>query len=322
MKFIDVKSTQVIACPNDKQIYVRYLTEIRNLKPLSREEEIETFKLVEDGDQRAIDKICKHNLLFVVSVAKRYAIVLNQSTLTLEDLIGEGNFGLIVAINRFNYREGNKFISYAVWWIKQAILASIQKNIKTIRIPSNVRNEITKMKIVEKNLQQQLGRSVSTIEVFESMLVDGEELDFDKISKVNNMLMMSEIEFSIDSTISNDSGESTEINQKIKCLNELADDQMITKERIEILSKMLDKLPSRSRNFIKYYFGIGVEELTFKEIGEKYELTTERVRQVINKTLRTLKISNKRTGKYLFPTPNRMLKHEFKDYDKNTLYLI
>jgi len=152
-----------------------HLNEIAKFRPLSREEEAETFKLIKLGDQRAIDKICKHNLLFVVSVAKRYSVMLGaSSTLTLEDLISEGNIGLFIAINKFNPEEGNKFISYAVWWIKQCILASIQNNIKNIRIPSSVRSELNKINRKEQQLTQLFERSPSSIEIFEAMVDDGE----------------------------------------------------------------------------------------------------------------------------------------------------
>src|ERR1035437_3821917 len=153
MNLNDLKlQCQFISNPNNKKIYFIHMNEISKFRPLSREEEVETFKRVEIGDQKAIDKISRHNLLFVVTIAKKYSAAIGTSFLTLEDLISEGNLGLLKAIKRFDYRTKNKFITYCVWWIKQGILASIQDNVKTIRLPNSVKSEITKLNRKEERL--------------------------------------------------------------------------------------------------------------------------------------------------------------------------
>jgi RNA polymerase primary sigma factor len=319
----NLNSTISIGNPNDKLTYNRYLSEIGKLKPLSREEEIETFKLVELGDKRAIDKVCVHNLLFVVSVAKRYSALIGPSTLTLEDLICEGNIGLIEAINRFDYREGNKFISYAVWWIKQGILTSIQRHVKTIRLPANIIGDIRKISKQEEILSQKLGRTVSTVEVFESMLAENEEFDNDKLTKINNMIKMSRYEKSIDDTAGYQDDSTLQINQTILCNDDRADAVLIAKERKELTLEMLSKLPPRAQEFIKDYYGIDREQLNFKAIGEKFDVTAETVRQSVKKNLRRLKGNNREKGTFFFGANSSYgLRREFKDYDVNTTYLI
>jgi RNA polymerase primary sigma factor len=311
-----------IANPNDKLNYNRYMADIGKLKPFTREEEAEIFQLVEAGDKRAIDKVCMHNLLFVVSVAKRYSALIGTSTLTLEDLINEGNIGLIEAITRFNYREGNKFISYAIWWIKQAILTCIQRNVKTIRIPSNVRGEINRMLKQEEILSQKLGRNVSNIEIFEAMLGDGEQLDYDKLSKLNNAMKMSRYEQSIDVMVGNSDDSTLEVNQTLLCPDVLADDMMIYEERKKLTLQILSKIPPRAQDFIRHYYGIDTKPITYKAIGELYDVTPETVRQSVMKYLRKMKYSNIDNAGFFFPKCEYGLRRMFKDYDKNTLYLI
>jgi len=273
----------IITNANDKANFNRYLNEVRNLAPLSREEEIEIFKRVEENDQEAINKVAAHNLRFVITIAKHYSTAIATSSLTLEDLVSEGNLGMMEAIKRFNYREGNKFISYAVWWIKQGILSCIQYNVKSIRIPGNARQEITQMKKQELILSKELGRSV--------------KIDRDLLYKTKHIMQMSGFEGSIDINISDDNN-STQINQSLLCPDDLADTQLIAKERKDLILGLILKSPQRTQEFIKLYYGIDTKPITYQAIGDMYHLTSETVRQSINKALRRIRYNNRTNAKY------------------------
>ncbi len=322
-----------ISRPNDRDTYDRYIRDISKLKPLSREEETELFERIKvNGDRIAIEKICKHNLLFVVSVAKRYATLIGNSTLTLEDLISEGNLGLYMAIEKFDNSSGNKFISYAVWWIRHTILASIQHNIKSIRIPSNIRGTINKINRKEEYLEQQLGRVPSTLEIFESMLEDGDMFEIDETTKrgeihkrelkIDELKKMSRFESSLNSKAGHDA-DNIEIGDLVKCDDLTPDASMILKERKELTLEMLSKLTPRAQHFIRDYYGIDTEPMTFKAIAEKHEVTAETVRQSIDKSLRRLRSGNREKASFFFGGNSSYgLRRQFKDYDVNTIYLV
>jgi RNA polymerase primary sigma factor len=305
MNVTNIKNNgMLIPNPNNNIVFKQYLGEINKFKALSREEELETFKLVKKGDLNAYEKICKHNLLFVVSIAKQYSKVLGgQTAITLEDLISEGNIGLMIAIDKFNYDNGNKFISYAVWWIKQTILAHIQNNIKGIRLPSSIRLEVNKINKKEEYLEQKLSRKPTTVEIFEEMLADSSIKmikSIDSPEKIDELLKMTNFEISLSSTGANDSP--TELSQLLECENPIVSDTMMVKERIDILRKMLTKLPPKTQSIFSDYFGLdGEKPLTLKEIGVKHGVTSEAIRITINKYLRKLKFDNKGKEKFLFP---------------------
>jgi RNA polymerase primary sigma factor len=319
-----------ISRPNDKNIYDRYIKEINKLKPISREEEVELFKRIKaTGDRQAIEKICKHNLLFVVSVAKRYASAIGTSSITLEDLISEGNLGLYMAIERFDYTTGNKFISYAVWWIRQTILDSIQHNIKTIRLPANVKRDINKIFRKQESLEQLLGRTPSNIEIWEAMVKDGDMIDdVDNINekmqnihkgefKIDELIKMNQFETSLNMLVGDDGVELCDL---IVCENSTADSGIILKEKQDLISKMLSEIPPRAQVFIREYFGIETQPMTFKAIGEKYDVSQETVRNSVYGSLRQMKINSRK--KLSPPNNSYKLKKQFKDYDANTIYLI
>jgi RNA polymerase primary sigma factor len=323
-----------ISRPNDKNVYDRYIQEITKLKPISREEEVELFKLIkETGDRKAIEKICKHNLLFVVSVAKRYASMIGNSSITLEDLISEGNLGLYSAIERFDYTTGNKFISYAVWWIRQAILSSIQYNIKSIRLPSSIKGDINKINRKEEYLEQLLGRTPSSIEIWEAMVEDGDMIDLGEDDnskrgelhkrefKIDELKKMSRFETSLNSFTSDD--ETHEIGDLVKCDDLTPDNSMILNERKELTLAMLSKLPSRAQDFIRDYYGIDTEPMTYKAIGEKYDVTAETARQIVDKNIRRLRGNNRKKASFFFGGNSLYcLRREFKDYYVKTIYLV
>jgi len=321
----NLNTTVTISNPNDRENYSRYLNDIGRLKPLSREEEIETFKLIEAGDQKAIEKICKHNLLFVLSVAKRYSIYLRKSSsLTLEDLISEGNMGMYMAINRFDYRTGNKFISYAVWWIRQSILTCIQRNIKSIRLPANVSIMVNKITKKENMLEQQLGRTPTTLEIFESMLEDGDMTEKDSCLKIDDFKLANSFETSLDSFIGGPSGdETTQFNQMIKSNDDEPDEQFILKEREQLALDMLGKIPEFMQKYFIDYFGIGgVQPLNFRQMGEKYDEVPSTIKLRIDRWLRRIRIENREKQVFFFPKCDYGIRRSVKDWNKDTIYLI
>lgn len=287
-----INSNGQIVNYGNRDFYGKYLSEISKYKPLSIEEETELFRRIENNDKNAIDKIMKHNLLFVVSVARHYSTSLKSQTITLEDLINEGNIGLFEAIKGFDNSKGYKFISYAVWYIKRNILKCMQNNIKTIRIPVSIRAEISKFKNKEMNLEQLYGRPVSTLEIFETMLTDGELKETETLDKFDNMLKMFNFEKSLSSKITNDTD--TELSETIVSDLPSALDEILKEEKKELVLTLLNRIPSEDRVYIIDYFGFGTNiPLSFKEISEKYNKSSEYIRTHINKNLRWLKATTR-----------------------------
>jgi RNA polymerase primary sigma factor len=289
----DSSNGQIVNYGN-RDFYVKYLNEISNFKPLTIEEETELFNRIKtSNDKEAIDKIMKHNLLFVVSVARHYSVSLMSTTITLEDLINEGNIGLFEAISGFDTSKGYKFISYAVWHIRKRILNSMQNNVKTIRIPTGVRSEITKIKNKEMKMEQLYERPVSTLEVFEAMLKDGEIKETDTVEKFDNILKMYHFEKSLSNKISNDGD--MELSETIVDDDSTsALDDILKQEKRELVLGLLSKIPSQDRAYIMDFFGFETNiPLSIKEISEKYNKTSEYIRIHINKNLRWLKATSR-----------------------------
>jgi RNA polymerase primary sigma factor len=302
------KKTQgfIISNPNNKELFNKYLLEIAKFRPLPREEELALFKLVEKEDTQAIDKLCKHNLLFVVSIAKTYASLLGTSkALTLEDLVNEGNLGLYIAIRKFDSTTGNKFISYAVWWIRQHILKSIQDNIKSIRIPPNVRTIFNKITSKESNLEQILGRTPSTLEIFESMLTDNDAdiKEDDTVKKIDEIVKMNRFELRLSALVHKE--DTTELAETIIDEDALADELMITKERREFALRMLEPVNIIDKEFLNYYFGLnGHTKMLIKEMSVKYDISPSRIKFRITRELRRMRSKNRSNFKYFFPEPD------------------
>lgn len=324
MKLTNLKEKgQLIGNPNDLETYNRYLREISKFKPLSRDEEVETFKKYkETGDSRFKDKICKHNLLFVVSVAKRYAAVIPFSTLTLEDLINEGNIGLCLAVDRFDQESGNKFISYAVWWIRQQITKSIQDNFKTIKLPPNVKTLIRKIEKKEAELEQILSRDVTTEDIFHAFIND--ELGLITTShKIDELLKVNRYEISLNKRVKED--EEFEIIETLKSDTNTPYEDFETKERLKILHDMMNKLPDYVKNYLTDFFGLNEQpQLTLKEMAQKYERSSTGIKQTIDKYMRRMRANNKSVGRHLFPTPDYVGNRQWKEINKdheNTIYL-
>jgi RNA polymerase primary sigma factor len=254
-----------------------YLREIGETPLITAGEEVELAKRIRKGDHKALEKLTKANLRFVVSVAKQYQ---NQG-LSLADLINEGNIGLIKAAKRFDETRGFKFISYAVWWIRQAILQALAEQSRIVRLPLNRVGTLHKIGKVSSSLQQDLGREPSPNEIAEELsLTEGE---------VSDTLKISNSHLSLDAPFS-----ASEDNSLIDILEDEmqpSPDESLLSESLRVeIEKALDTLTPREAEVINLYFGLNHEKpLTLEEIGARFSLTRERVRQIKEKAIRRLR---------------------------------
>lgn len=259
----------------------KYLQDICSEDLLTPEEEVALAQRIKNGDQEALDKLTRANLRFVVSVAKQYQ---NQG-LSLPDLINEGNVGLIKAAKRFDETRGFKFISYAVWWIRQSILQAIAENSRIVRLPSNQLGALNKLKKEISRLEQELERQPSEDELAE--LLDIPE------DKIKSIMGISGRHISIDAPLVADE----DVNFVDVLPNEDTPDtdDTLMKESLSIeIERSLSTLTSTERDVIKMYFGIGYPHaLSLDEISIKMGLTRERVRQIKEKGIKRLKGSSK-----------------------------
>ena len=254
-----------------------YLREIGETPLIKAEEEVELAKRIRQGDQKALEKLTKANLRFVVSVAKQYQ---NQG-LSLADLINEGNIGLIKAAKRFDETRGFKFISYAVWWIRQAILQALAEQSRIVRLPLNRVGTLHKIGKVSSSLQQEFGREPSPNEIaVELSLSEGE---------VSDTLKISNSHLSLDAPFST-SDDNSLIDVLEDEMQPSPDESLLSESlRVEI-EKALDTLTPREAEVINLYFGLNHEKpLTLEEIGARFSLTRERVRQIKEKAIRRLR---------------------------------
>lgn len=296
MKTIDTK-TQSYSYTKATKSLLRYFTEISKFRPLSREEEALMF-MEAQTNPKVLETIYKHNLLFVVTVAKRYSYLTN-ATLTLEDLINEGNIGLMKALHRFDYKTGNKFISYAVWWISSFILTSLQKDIKTIRIPANVKKLYDTVKREESKLEQKLERKPDVTEIMESLDAQGKLTPADDIAKINHALNLSQFESSLNTQLGNDDESGTERIEMLKN-DELSPlDAMITDEKGKMIDQLFELVPRYIREYMFDYFGLHErEQLSVAEISRKYGETEDYIRRNINLYIKKIKWSHMKNRKY------------------------
>ena len=255
----------------------KYLQEIGKVELITADEEVELAQKIKAGDQRALEKLTKANLRFVVSVAKQYQ---NQG-LTLPDLINEGNLGLIKAAQRFDETRGFKFISYAVWWIRQSILQALAEQSRIVRLPLNKIGSINKINKAYASLEQQHERPPSAEEI--ATKLEMSEMD------VKESLRNSGRHVSMDAPLVE--GEDSNLYDVLNSDDSPnpADDLMVDSLRTEI-ERSLATLTPREGDVIRLYFGLnGQHPLTLEEIGEKFDLTRERVRQIKEKAIRRLK---------------------------------
>jgi RNA polymerase primary sigma factor len=261
----------------ENQTIDKYLQEIGKVDLLTPEEEIELAIKVRENDQRALEKLIKANLRFVVSVAKQYQ---NQG-LSLGDLINEGNLGLIKAAKRFDPTRGFKFISYAVWWIRQSILQALAEQSRIVRLPLNRVGALNKIGKKFSELEQEFEREPSPSEI-------AEQLDM-SLYEVDKTLQISGRHLSVDQPFVQ--GEDNKLLDVMADDNQLPPDYILMKESLRTeVERALKSLTDREAEVIRLYFGIEREHpLTLEEIGEKFNLTRERVRQIKEKAIRRLR---------------------------------
>ncbi|OGC78146.1 MAG: RNA polymerase subunit sigma [candidate division Zixibacteria bacterium RBG_16_50_21] len=254
-----------------------YLKEIGNTPLINAEKEVELAKRIRIGDQEALEHLTKANLRFVVSVAKQYQ---NQG-LSLADLINEGNIGLIKAAKRFDETRGFKFISYAVWWIRQAILQALAEQSRIVRLPLNRVGTLHKIGKISSSLEQEFGREPSPDEIARELeLTTGEVSDTLKIS---NSHLSLDAPFSV-------SEDNSLIDVLEDDLQPSPDESLLTDSLKKEISSALDSLTAREAEVITLYFGLNHEKpLTLEEIGARFNLTRERVRQIKEKAIRRLR---------------------------------
>jgi RNA polymerase primary sigma factor len=261
----------------ESQSLDKYLQEIGRVELLDPEEEIELARRIKKGDQKALEKLTKANLRFVVSVAKQYQ---NQG-LSLGDLINEGNLGLIKAAKRFDETRGFKFISYAVWWIRQSILQALAEQSRIVRLPLNRVGALNKIGKAFSTLEQEFEREPSASEL-------AEELDM-SLFEVADTLKISGRHLSMDAPFAQ--GEDNRLLDVIQDERTPLPDHSLIKESLsKEVERALGTLTEREAEVIRLFFGLGREHsLTLEEIGEKFQLTRERVRQIKEKAIRRLR---------------------------------
>ena len=255
----------------------KYLQEIGREDLITAEEEVQLAKKIKDGDQVALEKLTKANLRFVVSVAKQYQ---NQG-LSLPDLINEGNLGLIKAARRFDETRGFKFISYAVWWIRQSILQALAEQSRIVRLPLNQVGSLNKINKAFSKLEQDFEREPSPEELAEIL-----DLPEDKIA---DTMRVSGRHVSMDAPFANGE-ENSLLDVLVNHDSPRADNDLINESLQREIERSLSTLTERERDVVKLFFGIGLNHgLTLEEIGAKFDLTRERVRQIKEKAIRRLR---------------------------------
>lgn len=256
---------------NDEDSLGKYFKEIRKSTILTQKEEIDLAKKIKRGNQNAINRLVNANLKFVVSIAKEY----QGQGMPLSDLINEGNYGLIKAATRFDHKKGFRFISYAVWWIKQSIIQSLNENARVVRLPANVINKLSKLNKEISKFELENEREPVFGEIFDKYNEAFSLIKYPKHSSLNQII--------------NEDGDE---------LLELIPDDITDKDELEIdiklkeqINKTLSILNERERVIIELYFGInsGCESMTLESIGERYGLTKERIRQIKEKAIRKLR---------------------------------
>ena len=269
----------------ESQSLDKYLQEIGKVELLTPDEEVELARRIRQGDQVALERLTKANLRFVVSVAKQYQ---NQG-LSLGDLINEGNLGLIKAARRFDETRGFKFISYAVWWIRQSILQALAEQSRIVRLPLNRVGALNKIGKAFSNLEQKYEREPSPEEIAE--VIEGMTED-----EIAETLKISGRHTSIDAPFVQ--GEENSLLEVLRNESERDPDSLLIDESLSRdVDRALNTLTLREAEVVRLYFGISTEHaLTLEEIGERFDLTRERVRQIKEKAIRRLRHTSRSKG--------------------------
>ena len=257
---------------NDELGIAKYLKDVRKSDVITQEKEIELAKRIQNGDIKAIDKLVSANLRFVIKIAKQY----QNKGLTLQDLISEGNYGLVVAAKRFDHRKGFKFISYAVWWIRQQIMQSLTENARMVRLPANVISKESKNKKEESKRNQD--------DNFETNFL---YMDMDHPSTI-----------SLSSQINEDGDELIDLIED-ESFKRPDDEMSFNVDLKQTISDTLSILTERERNIIECYFGLNGDKKTLENIGEEFNLTKERVRQIKEKSIRKLRHNSDKLFEFL-----------------------
>ena len=258
----------------------KYLQEIGKEDLITVEEEVELAQRIKKGDQEALEKLTKANLRFVVSVAKQYQ---NQG-LSLPDLINEGNLGLIKAAEKFYETRGFKFISCAVWWIRQSILQALAEQSRIVRLPLNQVGSLNKINKAFARFEQENERTPSPEELAAALDLPRE--------KVTDTMRVAGRHVSVDAPFA-DGEDNNLLDVLVNTDSPNADRGLINESLSMEVERALDTLTEREKDIVKYFFGIGCSEMTLEEIGDKFGLTRERVRQIKEKAIRRLRHSSR-----------------------------
>ena len=266
----------------ESQSLEKYLQEIGKVDLITPEEEVKLAVKIRLGDQKALDRLTKANLRFVVSVAKQYQ---NQG-LTLPDLINEGNLGLIKAAQRFDETRGFKFISYAVWWIRQSILQALAEQSRIVRLPLNKVGLTNRISKAYQQLEQEFEREPTAEELSDLLEISTEE--------ISAALSMATRHISMDSPLS-DGEDSTLIDVLVNHNATRTDEKLEHYESLQLeIGRSLNSLTERQKDVLCYFYGIGVDHpLSLEDIGERYSLTRERVRQIKDKAINKLRTTSR-----------------------------
>jgi RNA polymerase primary sigma factor len=268
--------------PRQQRMLDQYLQEIGQISLLTPEEEVDLARRIKQDDQDALHKLTRANLRFVVSVAKKY----QGQGLSLADLINEGNYGLIKAAQRFDETRGFKFISYAVWWIRQAILQALAEQSRVVRLPLNRIGTISKIRKTSARLAQQHERAPNLQELADELEID--------VEKVREAMQHTGRHLSMDAPFNEDDDNS--LLDVLPSDEGISPDDQLLDESVKIdIERALALLHDREAEITRLYFGIGREHpLTLEEIGQRFGLTRERVRQIKEKALRKLRQKHRR----------------------------
>ncbi len=272
----------------DSSSLEKYLQDVGKEQMVTAEEEVELAQRIHKGDRDALEKLTKANLRFVISVAKQYQF----QGLSLPDLINEGNLGLIKAAERFDETKGFKFISYAVWWIRQSILQAIAEQSRVVRLPLNKVGSLNKIHKAYSILEQRYDRTPTAEELAEYI-----DLPTDK---VQDTMQLSGKPLSVDAPFADgEEGSLLDVMENFDSPN--ADNSLLEESLAKEVERTLSILPEKERMVLRYYYGIGGKDLSLEEIGYELGLTRERVRQIKEKAIRRLRHSskNKLLKKYL-----------------------
>lgn len=261
----------------------KYLQDIGKESLLTVEEEVDLAQRIRKGDAAALEKLTKANLRFVVSVAKQY----QHQGLSLPDLINEGNLGLIKAASKFDETRGFKFISYAVWWIRQSILQALAEQSRIVRLPLNQVGAVNKIYRFYAEFQQEFHREPTIIEVSETLEIPKK--------KIQQIMKAAGKHMSMDAPLTSESDSISLVDIMENSNSDSADEVLMQESLYREIERALTTLPEREAIIIKHFFGIGEIEMSLREIGDKLGLTRERVRQLKERALRKLRKTSRST---------------------------